>query len=145
MGAVRWSVGLAPSPRCSGPAKGRPPSGDARVAWRRLGVVVGARAIRQRRAVGPLAAGVAWRRLGVVGDATRCGRPVATSQLVDDDDDVLASALERAESELEELESDEESLDDDESFESDDEPLEDDEADSFSLRRPLALAPWSFL
>ena len=144
MGVVRWSVGLAPSPRCSGPAKGRPPSGDARGAWRRLGGVAGARAIRQRRAVGPLAAGVAWRRLGVVGDATRCGRPVATSQLVDDDDDVLASALERLESELEEPESDDdESLDDDES-ESDDEPLDDD-ADSFSLRRPLALAPWSFL
>ena len=107
--------------------------------------------IRQRRTVGPLAAGVAWRRLGVVGSATTVGRPAAaTSQLVDEDD-VLASALDRPESELElELESDDESLDDeesfDESFESDDEPLEDDEeADSFSLRRPLALAPWSFL
>lgn len=72
------------------------------------------------------------------------GRLGATSQLVDDDD-VLASALERLESELEELESDDDESFDDESFESDDEPLEDDDEDSFSLRRPLALAPWSFL
>ena len=84
-------------------------------------------------------------RRAVAIDATGVGRLGATSQLVVDDDDVLASALGLPESELEELESDEESFDDDESFESDDEPLEDDDEDSFSLRRPLALAPWSFL
>ena len=72
----------------------------------------------------------------------------AVRQLEDEDDDAPASAFDRLESELEAESDDEVSFDDEESFESfddDEEPLDDVEEASFSLRRPLALAPWSFL
>lgn len=74
---------------------------------------------------------------------------MAASQLVEEveeveeDDDAPASAFDRLGSEVEA-----ESDDDDESFESfdaDEEPLDDVEEASFSLRRPLAMEPWSFL
>ena len=81
----------------------------------------------------------------------RLGRRVVR-QLDEDDegeeDDAPASAFDRPESELEAESDDEVSFDDEESFEScdaEEEPLDDVEESSFSLRRPLALAPWSFL
>lgn len=60
---------------------------------------------------------------------------------------MLTSAFDRGESEPEPESEDEsladESLDGDEPLE--DESLDEAEEDSFSLRRPLAMEPWSFL
>ena len=58
-----------------------------------------------------------------------------------DDEDAPASAFDRPESELEAASDD----GDDESFDADEEPLDDAEEASFSLRRPWATEPWSFL
>ena len=71
---------------------------------------------------------------------------MAASQLVEEDGDELASAFDRLESDFEaESDDDEESFESFESFDADDEPLDDVEEASFSLRRPLAMEPWSFL
>ena len=78
---------------------------------------------------------------------------MAASQLVEEDDDAPASAFDRLESEVEAESDDDEDDDDDEesfeesfeSFDADEEPLDDVEEASFSLRRPLAMEPWSFL
>lgn len=77
----------------------------------------------------------------------RGGSRVATSRQLDEEDGEALAAFDREESELE-LESedealDEESLDGDEPLEA--ESFEEDDAASFSLRRPWAMEPWSFL